>query len=217
MANTPVEAGLGKCLAPGPAVAQRLRGLERDLVARELAIGLDAIRRDRRIAPARHFLVEGAREGIEVALFERQARGHGMSAEAADELGVTRRDAIEHVADVNARHRARRAAQRAIAVARERDDRTAHAILDATRDQSHDALVPVRHRTGTRRDASGHRSGSRRTAHGRQRRALHARFDLAALDIERIETRGERQRFGIRVGQQATNADRHVIESARRH
>jgi hypothetical protein len=43
-----------------------------------------------------------------------------MSAEAADELGVSHRDAIQNVTDVYTGHRARRTSQRAIRVARER-------------------------------------------------------------------------------------------------
>ena len=57
-------------------------------------------------------------------------------------------------------------------------------------------------------------SGSRSARDRRQRRALHLRFDFAALDIELVEPRGQRQRFGIRVAEQATNTDRHVIETS---
>ena len=108
---------------------------------------------NRRIAPARDFLVERARERIEMPLLDRQPRRHRMTAEAADELGMSRGDAVEHVADVDAGHRARRASQTTVGIAREGDDGPPHAILDAARDQSDDALVPVRRRTGTRRGA----------------------------------------------------------------
>ncbi len=52
-------------------------------------------------------------------------------------------------------------------------------------------------------------------ADGRQRRALHALLDFAAFRVELIETRGQRQRFAVVVGQQAADADRHVVEPAR--
>src|SRR6185503_14957484 len=79
----------------------------------------------------------------EIRLVERQPRGHRVAAESRDQLRVARGDRIEHVADVDARHRTGRAAQGPVGGAREGDHRAADAILDAARDQTDDALVPV--------------------------------------------------------------------------
>ena len=52
--------------------------------------------------------------------------------------------------------------------------------------------------------------------HCRHSLFLHPRLDRPPLLVERIEPRGERERFGHRVGDQATDAERHVIETPRR-
>src|SRR5437868_15096996 len=91
-AEQPVETRLGERLPPRAAGAQRLGGIERDLLGRELAVGLDRIPGAGARAPAGHFLVEGARKAIEAGALERQPRRHGVTAESMDEIGVARGD-----------------------------------------------------------------------------------------------------------------------------
>src|SRR5439155_674374 len=83
------------CLAPRAAGPQGLGGIERDLRRRELAVGLDRVGGGSAGRPAGNLLVERACKTIELGTLERQSRGHGVTAEALDELGVTRRDRAE--------------------------------------------------------------------------------------------------------------------------
>src|SRR4029077_7308653 len=101
-AEEAVEARLGEGLAPGTASAQRLGRRKRDLLDRELAVGLDRIRGARGRQAARHFLIEGTRELIEPRALEGEPCGHGVTAEAVDEPRVMRGDRVEHIANVNA-------------------------------------------------------------------------------------------------------------------
>ena len=102
-------------------------------------------------------------------------------------------DGVEHVADVDARHRARRAAQRSVLRARKGDHRPVQAVLDPAGHQADDALVPAlveqTHARAPRRPHS-----AKRTRGGElDRLRLHALLDLAPLLVEPRELRGERR------------------------
>src|ERR1700683_5727119 len=89
-AEDAIERRLGKCLSPGPAGAQRLRRVECNLPGRELAVGLDHVRRRCLRHPACDLLVEGAREAIELVALERESGRHGVAAEAAEQVRMPR-------------------------------------------------------------------------------------------------------------------------------
>ena len=145
MLNTPSKHGSGNACPQGPP-ARSACAVSSAISCERRARHRSRWRRPpvRLRSPARDLLVEGAREGIELRALERQARGHGVAAEAADELGMARGDGVEHVADVDAGDRARRAAQLPSPAQREGDHRPAQPVLDAARDQADDALVPAR-------------------------------------------------------------------------
>ena len=132
---------------------------------------------------------------------------------------MARRDGIEHVADVHARHRARGAAQLAGTGVGEGDHRPTHTILQAAGHQSDHALVPARIVETEPMAAAAPAAVAVRIAqvtHGGDRLLLHPALDRTALLVQLVEARRERQRLGRRVGEQATDADRHVIEAPRR-
>ena len=116
-----------------------------------------------------------------------------MAAELLDETRVARRDRVEHVANIDAGDRARRAAQRSALGARESDHRPMQPILDAPGDEPDDALMPARiEQAQPERLAAGlieaHRRGE---LDGLE---LHALLDLAPLLVEPGELRRERAR-----------------------
>src|SRR5213595_1831967 len=137
-----------------------------------------------------------------------------MTAEALDEIGVARRDRVEHVADVDARDRARRASQARPICEREGDHRAAQAILHPARDQPDHALVPALIEQAYAAALQRPGAGIRQAAHRPECHLLHARFDRAALPVELIEARRERLGGGEFILEQALYADAHVVETA---
>src|SRR5579871_3853757 len=113
-----------------------------------------------------------------------------MAAEAAHEAGMARRDLLEHVADVDAVDRARRAAQRIALIAGEGDHRAVHPLLHPPSDQANDALVPgLVEQTKPQEIAA-----LRLEAHPREQLeclALHLELDLASCLVELGELAGE--------------------------
>ena len=102
---------------------------------------------------------------------------------------MTRRDRVEHVADVHAGDRARRALQRRCVRARQRDHRTMHAILDARSHQTDHTLMP-----GLVEQAQTERQRRIFGAHVRDREhrfLLHLQLELATVVIELREPRRE--------------------------
>ena len=187
MANTPSKLGSGNAWPHGPPDAQRVRGLERDLVHRQLAVGLDGVvRAGAGRKPARDLLVEGAREAVEIRERDREPGRHRVPAEFADELGMVRGHGIEHVADVHAGHRARRAAQRVLArLARTRSPGGAR---DPSRGSPRGRRRPgaSSRRRGRRRCAERRAARIAKLADRGERLRLHARFDGPALLVELV-------------------------------
>ena len=64
--NTPSKLGSGKAWPHGPPSRSALAVSQRDLLDAQLAVGLDGVRGAGEPRPARHLLVERARETIEV-------------------------------------------------------------------------------------------------------------------------------------------------------
>src|SRR5262249_57280055 len=134
---------------------------------------------------ARHLFVEGSRELIELCALECQPGGHRVAAEPIDETGMTRGDRIEHVADVDAGRRARRATQHRRIGARKGDHRPPHALLHAARDEPHDTLVPAL--VEQTYAAALHRAGGlTEGSHRAEGPLLPACLDGATLLVERL-------------------------------
>ena len=211
-----VEARLGKRLAPGPAVAQRLRGFERDLVARELAVGLDAIRRNRRdrasaSPPASNARANASRwrsssdSPAAIAWPPKRLMSSGWRAAMPSSTSRMWMPGTER-----AEPRSAPSSLRANAMTGRRMRSLMRLATSPTTPWC---------QSGSNRHTPwrvGPRRGSRKRLHRGERRDLHARLDLAALGVQRIEPRRERQRFGLRVREQAADADRHVVEPAGR-
>src|SRR4051812_19045533 len=104
-----------------------------------------------------------------------------MTTEFFDQPWRAACDGIEHVANVNARHRARRPFEPLLIGSCERDDRTMNAILDARSDESDDALMPA-----FIEQAQSERQ-LRIVAHLRDRQdrfLLHLQFELTSILIQ---------------------------------
>lgn len=98
---------------------------------------------------------------------------------------------------MHARDRARRAAQQPLAGVGEGHDRPAYVILDAARDQTHDALMPARVEQAEAVAPRPLQLGRiAQAAHRGERLLLHPGLDRAALLVELVETGRERLRFG---------------------
>src|SRR6185312_14032558 len=189
-----IETGLGEGLSPGAAGAQRMRRIERDLLDRELAIGLDGIARTAARRPGGDFLIECAREKIEPVALEGEAGRHGVAAEFRDELRMAHIEAREHISDVDAGRRACRAAQLPLACDRKGDHGPADVLLDAARHEPDDALMPALIEETDTASLEGARAGVAKAAHCRERLHLHAPLDRPPLLVELIETPRQRLR-----------------------
>ena len=89
------------------------------------------------------------------------------------------------------------------------------AILEAARHDADHALVPLRV-VETQRVRIRVGAVERPGLDPGERGFVHLRFDVAPLAIQAIELGGERQRSVLGLGEQATNADRHVGKPSRR-
>ena len=103
---------------PPDRLGEATREVDRELAARELAVGLAAllevVRRERLARDG----FERFGEPVEVAGAKRQARRVGVPAEAQDRSRLALRDKVERVAQVEAGDRPARAAQLALAARR---------------------------------------------------------------------------------------------------
>ncbi len=208
----PVEARLRERLSPRAAGSQGTGGLEGDLLDGQLTVGLDGIVAGSARHPAGDLFVEGARETLELGELDRQARRHGVAAELADEIRVMSRDRVQHVADVHAGDgaRANPAVRLSSTFANAMTGRRSRSFTRLATEPD-DALMPALvEETRTARCVDGF--GSRR-CFGGERLVLHPRFDLATLLIELIESRSECHRRRHVVGEQALDADRHVVRA----
>src|ERR1051325_983554 len=107
--------------------------------------------------------------------WKRDAGRHRMTAEAAEQTGMTSCNGIEHVANMQPRHRARRAFQLCLGSERKGDHRTMDLILDARSDEPDDALVPgLIEQTQPARQS---RAVEVKRLHECHRLLLHVRFD----------------------------------------
>src|SRR5690606_27646745 len=181
-AKRAVEERLRKCLAPRAGFAQQARDLDRELGSAQLAVRIQHAHRIFGRDPSTDFRVERRAKFFQAIGGQRQTRSHCMPAEFQDQTGMPRRDRIEHIANVHARHGARGAFQRALVAARERDHRPMHAVLDARGDEPDDALVPslvVQAQTERQPPVLREHRFDRR-----HRFLLHLQLQLAAILIE---------------------------------
>ena len=193
-----------------------MRGLQRDFLHQQLAVGLDCIAGTALRRPGSDLFVEGTREEIEAGALERQTGRHGVAAELADELRMPRVEIREHIADMNAWHGARRAAQLPLARDRKGDHGPADAVFDTAGDQPDDALMPALIEETDAAALQGAWAWIAQATHRREGLRLHARLDRPPLMIELIETRGERGRRPDVVGEQALDSHGHVIQASGR-
>ena len=166
------------------------------------------------VDPARDFLDEGALERRQVVRAQCHARGHRVAAELVEQTGMTGGDRVEDVAHVNARHRAGRALDPArLFGGRERNHGPVQSLLDPRRDEPDHALVPA---VVVHADAGRHVARESRQLRVElcQRFELHLRFELASIGVELREAPGEFTRRGRIVGQQAVDAQSHVLEAS---
>ena len=144
------------------------------------------------------------------------ARGHRVAAEFLQHARLARRDGIEHVAHVHARHRARRAAQRALVGEREGDHRAPQLFLDAAGDQPDHALMPGRveqaHARALIAPCAARAANAPRPAPSVCMSASISRRWVLSASSSRGQARGLRRI----IGQQAADADRHVGQPAGR-
>src|SRR3989440_4657199 len=208
-----VEARLRECLPPWAAGTERLRRLERDLPHGKLAVCLDGIRAGV-AGPSGHFLVECPGEGIELGALEGQPGGHRVAAELADQLRMAGGDRVQHVANVNSRDRARGAAQQRLSREREGDHRAANPILHPACDQADHALMPALVIQAHAAALERMRARVAQPAHRGQRFNLHACLDSATLLVELVEARSQQARRLVALGEQALDADGHVVDAS---
>ena len=86
-------------------------------------------------------------------------------------------------------------------------------VLEPPGDDADHALVPIRVEQAER-VGIGVGGVDRAGVERGERLFLHRRLDVAALAVQPVELGGERQRRRIGLGEQATDADRHVGEPA---
>ncbi len=141
---------------------------------------------------------------------QRQAGGHGMAAELADQPRMAGGDGVQRIADVEPRHRARRALEQAVAGIGEGDGRAVVTLLEARGEDANDALVPVRLEQA---------EAERQVFQGQvlelgQGLALHALLDLLAVLVELVQLHGHVLGQGLVFAEQAFDAQAHVVQAA---
>jgi hypothetical protein len=195
--------------SPGPTLAPRASARAPELEG-EHAVGLtDAGELRRRELLARDRL-ERRREVREIRLGDGETRGVRVAAEARDDAGRALRDEVERIPQMEAGDRAAGPLELVPAAARKHDRRPVILVLEARRDDPHDALVPFRaeqaQRERARRVGAGGDVG--------ESLLLHRRLDVAPLAVQLVELDRKRQRGDLAVREQATDADGHVGEAA---
>ena len=205
----PVEQRLGEVLAPGAGLAQGAGQFQVELGQAQLAVGEDAPGEVVLAELAAHLGIEGRGEGAEMPLRQRQAGGHGMPAELADQPRVARGHGVQRIADVQARHRARRALEAAVAGVGEGDGRAVVALLQARGEDADHALVPVRVEQA---QAEGHFLHRQFLELG-QGLALHALLDGLAVLVELVELHRHVAGQGLVLAEQAFDAQGHVVQA----
>ncbi len=93
--------------------------------------------------PARHLLVECTRKRVELVQLDGQPRCHRVTAKLVDEVGVTRGNCIQHVANVHSGNGACGSAQPVVIDFGECNYGTTHAFFHAARNETDHALMPA--------------------------------------------------------------------------
>ena len=182
-----------------------------DLVCTECAIGFDAIGEigGRQHAARRRFKC-GRKVGHR-GFGNRQSRCHCVPAKFCDQLWLALGDEIKCIAHVKAANRSSRTLQLAILVARKGDYRAVIFLTNARGQNADYALVPIGVEQ-CERIAIADINGVER----RERLVLHAAFDAAPLTIQLIEFGREFQRNTLVGREQTLDAERHIVQPARR-
>ncbi|MNZ19294.1 hypothetical protein D3C78_363190 [compost metagenome] len=132
-----------------------------------------------------------------------------MATKLADQLRVTRRHGIQCIANMEARHRTRRALEHAFASIGKGDGRAVITLFQARGEDADHALVPVRLEQA---QAERHRL-QRQVLELGQGFALHALLDGLAVLVQFVELAGD---FPCQVGivtEQALDAQAHVVQA----
>src|SRR5882757_10154769 len=111
---------------------------------------------------------------------------HGVPAELADQLRTARRNCVQDIANMDARHRARRTAQLFVTCQRECNHRSADAVFHSARNQSDDTLMPCLVEKADPTAVKRMRTRVAQLTHSVQRICLHTRFNGSAFEVELV-------------------------------
>src|SRR5882672_8205247 len=209
-----IEYGFGKSLPPRSCRAQRLRRRERHFRWLQLAVGQHAPFGILRFQVAADLLGEAAAKLLEPLALQGEAGGHRVAAELFEQSRFALGDGIECIAQVHAGHRTRGTTQPAGVGGSERDDRTMQALLGARRNEADDARMPLFIEKAQAERQAG--VIDLHALHDRGRLLVHPALDRSPLGIQPAELGGKETRARRVVGQQALDAERHVVEAAGR-
>ena len=212
-----------EALAPNLSI-QQARHLQTHLGRFQRAVGFDALREVAFIEQFAGDLLEGGGKIPKIGFGDAQASRRRVPAKFPDQRRMAFADQVQRVAQMQCGDGAPGAFQLPVVRAREGDRRAMEFILEARREDADHALVPgfVEQYQAGRFDRL--RTGTMvRMAHPaidllqrRQRAVLHLRFDAASFAVQRVQPCCDLHR-GLRiVGQQAVDAQAHVVQPARR-
>ena len=188
---------------------QRARVLKRDVGGFQAAVGDKGLRQRFGFDHRGGGFFKGSLKAREVGLGNAQAGGHGVAAEFDDQPGMALGHGIENVAQVHAGNRAAGAAQFAVVGGGEHDGGAVEALFQTAGNNTDHALMEVfavhRQRSLVFRQGVGA---------GGERVFQHALLDFLAHLVQAVEFAGDFLRFFQAAGQQAGDADRHIVEPA---
>ena len=174
------EAGRRETLSPDT-VSEEGGGIEAEKLGFETPVGLDhSVEVGGGEQGARRFLERIAKTG-EILLAQGEPGCGGVAPELEDQAGMTDRNAVERIAQVQSRDGAPRTADLTGTAARESEGRAVKLFLDTAGDDADNPLVPV---------GIEQAQMNRRRSHVlecSERAILHFRFNRASFPIEVIE------------------------------
>src|SRR5690554_2035504 len=208
-----VKHRLRKMLSPGAGTLEQVGGVQVQLFRGQGAVGGDGGFQIFWFQGIAHGLVEGVAEPFKVVPGNGHAGGHGVAAVFFHQPRVLRVDHGQGVADVKAGDGAGRAFEVfAVVIGREGDGGAVGLFADSGGQDADHALVPVLveqgQAPGQAFDVEGH-GGKQVLGLG-----FHVFFDAAPFAVEVVQFPGEAQGFVAAVGEQAGDADAHVVQPA---
>ena len=206
-----VEQWLGKALPPWPGGTQALGQWQIQFGGAQFAIAEDLVTQIPGIEMAPHLFIEGPAETVQVRLRQRQSGGHGVTTKFAQQIGVALGHCVQRVADVQTRHRARRALDFILARLGEDDHRPVQAVLDPRGEDADHPRMPVRLEQAQAHGQPGV-LGQFHFVEDEHRFGLHFRLDITPLAIQFVQPLRQQQGRVRVVGEQAFDAQRHVLQ-----